>query len=82
MKEICAELRGQLNVQTTGVEEEYDDDDDDITFLPGMDPYKKKEYREAIRASKQTEWERSHLHKLSSGAQKGESSSHARPTVQ
>ena len=68
MKEIRAELRGQLNVQTTGVEEEYDDDDvDDITFPPGMDPYQKKEYREAIRASKQTKWERSHLHKLHLG---------------
>ena len=35
-----------------------------------MDPYQKKKYRKEIHAFKQTEWERSHLHKLSSGVKR------------
>ncbi|KAF3431988.1 hypothetical protein FNV43_RR26725 [Rhamnella rubrinervis] len=50
--EIRAELRGQLHTQVINVDEESDDD---IIFPPGIDPYEKKEYREAIRASKQIE---------------------------
>nr|XP_048335203.1 uncharacterized protein LOC125423811 [Ziziphus jujuba var. spinosa] len=61
MEEIRADLRGQLHAETYDVD---DEDDDDIAYPPGMDPYEKNDYREAIRASKQSEWERSHLHKV------------------
>nr|XP_048323275.1 uncharacterized protein LOC125420644 [Ziziphus jujuba var. spinosa] len=79
MEEICADLRGQLHVETYDVD---DEDDDDIVYPPGMDPYEKNDYREAIRASKQSEWERSHLHKVRYQAEGGESSSRAKPAVQ
>ncbi|XP_060675231.1 uncharacterized protein LOC132804569 [Ziziphus jujuba] len=74
MEEIRADLRGQLHAET------YDEDDDDIAYPPWMDPYEKNDYREAICASKQSEWERSHLHKVRYQAEGGESSSHAKPT--
>nr|XP_048320123.1 uncharacterized protein LOC125419075 [Ziziphus jujuba var. spinosa] len=79
MEEIHADLRGQLHAETYHV---HDKDDDDIAYPPGMDPYEKNDYRKAIRASKQSEWERSHLHKVRYQAKRGESSSRAKPAVQ
>ncbi|XP_060668905.1 uncharacterized protein LOC132800031 [Ziziphus jujuba] len=76
MEEIRADLQGQLHAETYDVD---DEDDDDITYPPGMDPYEKNDYREAIRASKQSEWERSHFHKVQYQAEGGESSSCAKP---
>ncbi|XP_060667885.1 uncharacterized protein LOC132799608 [Ziziphus jujuba] len=79
MEEIHADLRGQLHAETYDVD---DEDDDDIAYPPGMDPYEKNDYREAIGASKQSELERSHLHKVRYQAEGGESSSRAKPAVQ
>ncbi|XP_015867310.2 uncharacterized protein LOC107404821 [Ziziphus jujuba] len=79
MEEICADLQGQLHAETYDVD---DEDDDDIAYPLGMDPYEKNDYREAIRVSKQSEWERSHLHKVRCQAKGGESSNRAKPVVQ
>ncbi|XP_060672832.1 uncharacterized protein LOC132803604 [Ziziphus jujuba] len=75
MEEIRADLRGQLHAETYDVD---DEDDDDIAYPPGMDPYEKNDYREAIHASKQSKWERSHLHKVRYQAERGECSSRAK----
>nr|XP_048317996.1 uncharacterized protein LOC125418480 [Ziziphus jujuba var. spinosa] len=79
MEEIRVDLRGELHAETYDVD---DEDDDDIAYPPRMDPYEKNDYREAIHASKQSEWERSHLHKVRYQAEEGESSSRAKPAVQ
>ncbi|XP_060670917.1 uncharacterized protein LOC132800704 [Ziziphus jujuba] len=79
MEEIYADLRVQLHVETYDVD---DEDDDDIAYPPGMDPYEKNDYREPILVSKQSKWERSHLHKVRYQAEGGETSNRAKPAVQ
>ena len=60
IEEIRAQLRGTMGTRHTHVMDEDDDDDEDeeVYIYPvDMDLDEQDAYREAIRASKATEWE-------------------------
>ena len=61
MEEIRAELRGTMEGKhhsLINVDEEEKGDEDVYMYLVDMHPDERDEYREAVRASKASEWNR------------------------
>ena len=59
IEEIWAQLHGTIGARHTHVMDEDDDEDEKVYMYPiDMHPDERDGYRDAIRASKATEWER------------------------
>ena len=60
MENIRAGLRGEVIGQAV----DSDDDDDEDECDDDMGPEERRSFKQALRASKQSAWEREHLHKI------------------
>ena len=67
MENIRAGLRGEVIGQA--VDSDDDDDDDEDKCYDDMGPEERRNFKQALRASKQSAWEREHLHKIPNRAQ-------------
>ncbi|XP_048427360.1 uncharacterized protein LOC125471206 isoform X1 [Pyrus x bretschneideri] len=67
MENIRAGLRGEVIGQA--VDNDYDDDDDEDKCDDDIGPEEQRNFKQALRASKQSEREREHLHKIPNRAQ-------------
>ncbi|KAI5317211.1 hypothetical protein L3X38_036918 [Prunus dulcis] len=65
MENIRAGLRGEVIGQAV----DSDDDDDEDEYDDDMGPEERRNFKRPLRASKQSAWEREHLHKLPNRAQ-------------
>ncbi|CAL2228601.1 unnamed protein product [Prunus armeniaca] len=65
MENIRAGLRGEVIGQAV----DNDDDDDEDECDDDMGPEERRNFKQSLRASKQSAWEREHLHKLANRAQ-------------
>ncbi|KAM1331064.1 hypothetical protein ACFX13_044378 [Malus domestica] len=65
MENIQAGLRGEVIGQAV----DSDDDDDGDECDDDMGPEERRNFKQALRASKQSAWEREHLHKIPNKAQ-------------
>ncbi|CAL8085105.1 unnamed protein product [Prunus armeniaca] len=65
MENIRVGLRGEVIGQAV----DNDDDDDEDECDDDMGPEERRNFKQSLRASKQSAWEREHLHKLANRAQ-------------